>query len=452
MAGRVRRLLRSARAAVNDWMHRVWAGDRTRLRGWPSLRCRLLRIATWTAAGFVRHSLSLRSIALTYYSVFSIVPLLAVVLWMAKAFDWFSILDVGGRAAGPLLNENPPLAHAIDTIGRVVSRVDLLGGGLIGLGALLYAVARLFAHVEGTVDTIAGARTRPLLARRLLGYVVLLVMPAMLTATVGVVGSLLVAPLRTAVTRAVGGLEIVEVVVAGLAVVAAIALALAVLYGAAARARVPFRSALVGGIVGACLVLATMWAFAAFQIGVSRRNGVTSGIAAIPVLLLWIHTSWLMVLIGAEVAVGHAVERIVQSGVAVLIPDASARQIIGALVMAEAARVSRQDTTAPRWLGADAMARDLRVLPQTVRSVADQLVERGLLARGATGYALRGDADEVRLSEVVDALARDPARADGRAALLDQLGPEARASLAAAGGAGVVTPGDMTLRQLADGA
>ena len=105
-----------------------------------------------------------------------------------------------------------------------------------------------------------------------------------------------------------------------------------------------------------------------------------------------------------------------------------------------------------RWVGADAMARELRVLPQAVRAIADRLVRRGLLEHGSAGYAIRGDPEKVHLSDVAGAMARDPGRADGRAELLDQLGPEGRAALATVAGVRTITSGDVTLRQLADGA
>lgn len=455
MAGRIARRLRRARAAIVDWMNSLWAGDLTAMHGWQRLRHRVLRLVTWTVAGFFRHALSRRAIALTYYTMFSIIPLLAVVLWVVKGFDW--IPDIGDDPSkSPIrayLQDNAQLANALAVIDRAVRRINLTGGGLVGLGALLYAVARLFFHIEGTVDTIAAARKRPLRVRRLLGYVVLLVMPAVLTVGAGVVSTWLIAPLRGVVSSAVGGIATIDLVMGVVIAAAAIALVLAVLYAAAARARVPFASAAIGGAVGACLLLATMWAFATFQIGVSRRDGVTSGVAAIPVLFLWTYTSWLMVLIGAELAVGHAVGRIVNRGVAVLIPDAATRHIIGALVMAELARApAAAAPTGVRWLGADAMAGELRVLPQAIREIADRLVERGLLERSSDGYAIRGDPEKVHLSDIADAMARDPERADGRAELLDQLGPEGRAALATVAGVRTITSGDITLRQLADGA
>jgi len=38
VAGRIARRVRKARAAVVDWMNRVWAGDLTAMHGWQLLR------------------------------------------------------------------------------------------------------------------------------------------------------------------------------------------------------------------------------------------------------------------------------------------------------------------------------------------------------------------------------------------------------------------------------
>ena len=54
--------------------------------------------------------------------------------------------------------------------------------------------------------------------------------------------------------------------------------------------------------------------FAKFQIGVSRSDALQGGAAAGPVFLLWVYTSWFVVLIGAEIAVAHEVEKILIHG------------------------------------------------------------------------------------------------------------------------------------------
>ena len=307
---------------------------------------------------------------------------------------------------------------------------------------------------KGRWIRIAAARKRPLRVGRLLGYVVLLVMPAVLAVGAGVVSTWLIAPLRGVVSSAIGGIGTMDLVMGIVIAAGAIALVLAVLYAAAARAQVPFSSAAIGGAVGACLLLATMWAFATFQIGVSRRDGVTSGVAAIPVLFMWTYTSWLMVLIGAEVAVGHAVGRIVNRGVAVLIPDAAHGQIIGALVMAELARApTAVATTACAGWGPTRWRGSCVSCPRPCARSRTGWWRRGLLEHSADGYAIRGDPEQgppVRCGRRDGARSRAaPKAAPSCSTSWDRMAGRRWRRMA---GVRTITSRDITLRQLADGA
>ena len=45
------------------------------------------------------------------------------------------------------------------------------------------------------------------------------------------------------------------------------------------------------------------------QVGVANYNKLYSGFGAIPIFLVWIYMSWLIVLIGAELAASHQYEQ-----------------------------------------------------------------------------------------------------------------------------------------------
>jgi uncharacterized BrkB/YihY/UPF0761 family membrane protein len=49
---------------------------------------RAFRIGFHTVRGIMAHRLGLQAAALTYYTVFAMVPMLVVALWILKAFDW----------------------------------------------------------------------------------------------------------------------------------------------------------------------------------------------------------------------------------------------------------------------------------------------------------------------------------------------------------------------------
>ncbi|MGE4357785.1 MAG: YhjD/YihY/BrkB family envelope integrity protein, partial [Candidatus Omnitrophota bacterium] len=69
--------------------------------------------------------------------------------------------------------------------------------------------------------------------------------------------------------------------------------------------RVNFRSALLGGIVGGTIYALVQWLYINFQIGVAKINAIYGSFAALPLFLIWLHTSWLVLLFGAELTFAH---------------------------------------------------------------------------------------------------------------------------------------------------
>jgi membrane protein len=314
-------------AAVRRFGLAVWRRDRSRQSGWVGLRTRLARIATWTLRGFVVHELSVRAAALAYYTIFSIVPVLVVALWTLKLLNLIPYLmpaaSMGALGSGDYIPEvgaskNALLHEAVRAILEGVNRADRFQTGLAGLGALAYGVFRLIRHAQVALDTIAGARGHRPRYRRLLGYLALLLLPPALLVVSGVVRRLGRAPLGEKVARAaewvmqaVPLLKSATSVIIGLAIVC---LALTIFYASAARARIALRSSILGAAVAAVLLAAVLWTFASFQIGAARAGALTSGMAALPVFLLWSFFSWLVILLGAQIAVAHERDEILVHG------------------------------------------------------------------------------------------------------------------------------------------
>ena len=160
------------------------------------------------------------------------------------------------------------------------------------------------------------------------------------------------------------------------------------------------------------LLLAVLWVFAEFQIGMSRGNSVQFGTTAGPVFLLWAFSSWYVVLFGAEIAVGHGVDRVLVHGAWCFRLDAVGEQETGLEIMLRATRAS---------VTVDGLARELRLAPQLVRGIGARLVDCGLLAdAGRDRFALARTPDRIGVAEVIDAVVRDPALDSARRARVDQ--------------------------------
>ena len=416
--GRLKAVAARAVAAMRRYARFVWGRDRATLGAWAAAWTRLARITTWSVRGVFVHRLSLQAAALAYYTLFSIVPVLVVALWVLKLFHLIPYLKPEeAETRAELTSANQFLREAVRAILAAVDRAGRLETGLVGLAALLYGVLRQVHHVEVALDTIAGARNRPAHYRRMLGYLALLALPPALLIVSGMLRMLAQLPLGSSFARGLAWLleatpllKSAAGVTVGLGI---LCLALAIFYASAARARVAFSSAIAGGALGAVLLAAVLWAFARLQIGVSRAGALESGMAAVPVFLLWAFSSWLVVLIGAQVAVAHELDGIVIHGARVAPLDPYDEQMAGVQIMVEIARGARGAGEASATTGE--LARRLRLLPESVRVVASRLQRAGLLARTDDGYRLTCDPDRTTLRDVVGALlGRADENGDGR--------------------------------------
>ena len=314
MPNALRRALGGLRDAIQTHARDVWRRDRASLRGMKALTNRILRVAIISLRGIWAHRLGLQAAALTYYTVFSLVPLLVVALWILKAFGRLPVDTPSMPMATEMAKGNAALHSVLGRLVENLNHASQVTSGVVGLIALLYTVVRLFMRTERALDLIASSTTRKPQLFRLFGYLALLLLPPLL----GLVAAAVAGASHSSIGSEISGLfrsaaRLKLAVAAGLGLFGTW-LAIAIFYSAAARARIAFSSASVGAAVATFLLFAALWVFAEFQIGMSRGNSVQFGTTAGPVFLLWSFSSWYVVLFGAEIAVGHGVDRVLVHG------------------------------------------------------------------------------------------------------------------------------------------
>jgi len=427
---------------VKRYSRAVWSRDRAALGVWASLWTRVARVAIWSVRGLFVHKLSLQAAALAYYTLFSIVPVLVVALWILKLFHLIPYLKPAeaqvaaittataeaASAPGPsLANANEFLREALRAILAAVDRAGRVQIGIVGLAALLYGVIRLIRHMEEAIDTIAGAGDRRPKHWRTLGYLALLVLPPAVLVVGALLRGLSRLPVGSTLAHALrwllAALPLLKSALGVVIGMAILSLALAIFYASAARARIAFSSTLVGAALGALSLAVVLWAFARLQIGASSVGALESGMAAIPVFLLWSFTSWLVVLIGAQIAVAHELDGVLIHGARAWRLDAYQEQLAGVQIMVEATRraLSLQDGGAT----VNELARRFRLLPESVRDVGRRLLAAGLLRRSKAGdFRLACDPDRTSIRDVVAVIIGRPA--DDRSVSLARSGRSLR--------------------------
>jgi membrane protein len=397
--------LAALKRGVRRGARSLWSRDRAELRGHRALVTRLGRMAILVTRGVVVHRVGMMAASLTFFTVFSIIPMLAVVLWGLKLIDHLPALKAERPTAPHLLTGNEMLHLALAEILRAVHRASETTG-LLALAALLYAAMKMFSFTERALHTISGAaRRRPRYARTL-GYVALLLVPPAVLGLAGLLSAAIRWPLGEQIDRLLRFLPELDLALVALLGLGVLWLAATLLYWSAARAQIPFSSASVGGLLSALVLPAVFWVHANFQVGVSRSSAVGSGFLAFPVFLTWSFSSWYVLLVGAEIAVAHHVEAVLVHGARAFRLDLAGEREASLEVLLRVAQAG-----AP-VLSADELARRLRLPPQVVGSLCARLLDRGLLEEHRGALALAFDPAARTVADLVETIERDPALAE----------------------------------------
>jgi membrane protein len=400
--------LARATKTVQERAGTLWSRDRATMRALPALWTRVARVVVLTVRGMFTHQVALLSAALTYFSVFAIVPLLVVLLGTLKLAHLLPVISPELPAGVEVPTSNQLLSLALGHVITAVHQTSQITSGVVGLAVLLVTVTKLFRQTERALHIIAASGQRTPRLWRLLGYAALIFVPPALLAVSGV----LLALLRGArgVFGALGAIPGLDLAIGIALGFGALWLGVTLLYTAAVRARIPFSSAAVGAALASLGLLVVFWVFASFQIGASRSSALSSGFLALPVFLLWLFSSWVTFLIGAEIAVAHHIDRVLVHGASSFRLDGAGERRAAVAMMVHLTELAAGGA---RVVSEDTLARWLRLPPNVVRDLGFRLVERGLLASEPDGFVLNCDPTWTTTFRVADAVDRDP-KLDGR--------------------------------------
>jgi membrane protein len=266
-----------------------WQRSRLMLvRGWRFTRALISR--------FFADNCLLHAAALTYSTLLSLVPLLALMFAVLKG------LGVQARLE-PVLLSRLSLSHDVTAqILTYIDRTNVGGLGVVGAFALLWTLLSLLYGIEDSFNHIWRVAQGRTWLRRLSDYAsTVLLTPFLLLAGTVLTSSLHVnAFLEWAVhTGPVGSAALLLLRLTPFVINA---IALAILYAIMPNRRPDVRSLLVGAFVAGCVWQVVQWAYVEFQIGVAQYNAIYGALAQLPLTLVWLYVSWTVVLAGAELA------------------------------------------------------------------------------------------------------------------------------------------------------
>jgi len=278
----------------------VWETDIGDFPWFKTFLYRVARLLEHTARSFLEDQCFLRASALTYTSLLSLVPLLALV---------FSILKGLGvqRNLEPLILERFTLGskEVAARILEYIDRTNVSSLGALGVVALLVTAVMVLKNMERAFNWIWKVERGRSWARVLSDYLsILMVIPfcILLALSLTTYFNSSAFLLRMKDLWIVGGIYRMAIKMAPFVV---LWIAFTFCYLFLPNTRVKFVSALVGGMVGGTLWQLAQWSYVRYQVGVAKYNAIYGALSQLPILLVWIYISWVILLLGAEIAHAH---------------------------------------------------------------------------------------------------------------------------------------------------
>lgn len=397
-----------------------------------------LRVLTLVYWNYFSHSIARHAAALTYSSLLSLVPILAVAFSLFKVFGGLN--GVEERLYGLIFSYLTPTPDLQQQIRGIVDGfVQNIRGSnnqataFLGPILLFYTVVNTLAWIESSFNEIFGIKkSRSLFARFTVYWAVATLGPVLLGASLALSTAFMSSSFLARLQERVQIVEVLARIAPSLLTCAAFAL----LYKFLPNTKVKLRAAVIGGLIaGISFELAKVGFTHAAVSLVGGYQRVYGPIALLFVFFFWIWLSWMILLIGLEFVVAtqsattHRREELASQ------VSQKVREMIALRVVTEVAERFYLGTAPPT---VERLASTLEVPLRLVYDVLSVLESRGIV-RGVEeegdehGFLPARHLAKLSIYDVISAMREDGAagfvpRADDDARYLSRLVKEAEAA------------------------
>lgn len=234
--------------------------------------------------------------ALTYSTVMSLVPILAMLFAIAKGFGFSNLME-------KLLREG--IAVGGDTMDTVMEFIDgylehAQSGAFIGIGlvVLLWAIISLTGNIEQSVNEIWGVKRQRSYFRKITDYFSMaLLLPVFIICLAGI------SIFMTTLYQELSDLWLLSsfvIVCIKLAPYVLAGLTFTALFCFFPNTKVQLRHAIVPGMLTGFIFQAFFYFYIHIQVNVSSYNAIYGTFAIIPLLLFFIRWAWCIFLFGVQ--------------------------------------------------------------------------------------------------------------------------------------------------------
>ncbi len=264
---------------------------------WNTFLIDEIKVFIITLKNYGRHQIAVRSAALTFYTLISLVPVTAMILGLSKGFglddEIINFLNVSFSRYNIVIEKISEFANSF----LENSKVGIFAG--VSVVVLLWSVFMVFFNIEESFNHIWEIKSSRPISRRLSDYLAIIFGVPLLYA----ISESLKNVVTNEIAAAISESSIMQYLYKGgvmLSYLIVVWVLFAMIYTILPNTKVKFKSAFHAAIISGSCYLIFKWLYLYFQTSVSNYNIVYGSFAALPLFLFWISICWQIILFGAE--------------------------------------------------------------------------------------------------------------------------------------------------------
>lgn len=358
----------------------------------------IYRVFIGTAKSFLVHDCFYKASALTFYTLLSIVPILAIAFGIAKGFGFEKYLE---KEVTSRFLDQPLLAEKItDFAYSVLIRTH--GGVIAGIGviSLLWTSLQLFSNIEYSLNAIWEVKQHRSYARQFTDYLAMLILCPIFLVISSSISFYTTTQLNLASQKYSMVLLLSPYLLFGFRVFPLIInwLLFSFIYIFIPNTKVRWKTALIAGLIAGTSYQIVQWIYIHFQIGVANYGAIYGSFAALPLFLAWVNLSWVIVLAGAELEYQLEITSIEPIGATRL----ASKGQIGFWI---ACHCTERFLQSMPPVGSEELAKELGSSVHIIRLISLELCRAGILIENKNNcFALGKNPEEIKVDDILKAL------------------------------------------------
>ncbi len=366
----------------------------------------VIRVIILSFKGFKQDECPIRSSALTYFTMLSIVPVIAVAFAIAKGFGLEQVLE--DEITKALSAQKEVMTYLLKFSKQMLNSTKSGLLAVSGIGFLLYSVLRLFQHIENAVNAIWGVEKARTFLRKFTDYLSIVIIAPIL-----MIASSAATVYINAILKDLSKDTIFEMIspflLSSMKLLPFIIMwfLFTFMYMIMPNTKVPFKRAFIAGIVAGTIFQLIQIYYIDLQFAFSRNNAIYGSFAALPLFLIWVQFSWLVFLFGAEVS--SALGNIRSYGFKIEYKNLSneKKRLLSLLILKKITTRFENGEAAP---GIEQLTDELKLPSQYIEHITESLIKSKMVnevlnaTKKENGFQPAKDISKQSLAEVYERL------------------------------------------------